>query len=521
MERLIYPVSTANFKKIRENGNVYVDKTRYVYELVSKPGYYFLSRPRRFGKSLLLSTIESFYNAERHLFEGLAIDSLMPQAWERHPVIHLDMSTGVFKEKDSLALYLSAQVMQWERSLGIDEPLPDLSVRFQRVIRTAYEKSGRKVVVLVDEYDSPLSSVIDRKELFDVYREELHGFYSVLKAADRYMEFCMLTGVTRFGKVSVFSGLNNLQDISIVDRFAGICGITKAELLEYFKQGVEELAEANRWSPEEALEKLRYNYDGYHFSGALLDVYNPFSVLNALSNSDIRDYWCESGVPTLLAKTLYDLDYDFEEMNGCRAYLGELGNLSSYKMNPVPLFYQCGYLSIRAYEKEDDEAIYTLGFPNREVERGIMRNILEYYTEDTNDTKMVVADLRQSLRKGEPERFVKIMKAYLSGIPGKIRTRIDKFENYYHTVFYCISSLIGLNLDVEFGTARGFIDMQVKTPDYIYIMEFKVNGTASDAICQIEEKGYADQYANDSRRLFKVGIGFSKKTHTVESYVIK
>ena len=370
MDMLKYPVDTASFQRIREEGYLYVDKTEYVYQLVRSGTFYFLGRPRRFGKSLLLSTLAAYFEGRRDLFHGLAIDRLQPEPWEEYPVLRLDLSAEAFTSGESVGHILDDALSVWEERFGIKQPGPTPSVRFKNVIRKAAESSGKRVVVLIDEYDSPLSSAIDNKELFELYREQLHGFYAVLKAMEDHIRFCILTGVTRFGKVSVFSGLNNLRDITMENEFAGICGITKAELHSYFSEGIEKLAKEEDWSVEETYSELKRMYDGYHFSRCMLDIYNPYSVLNALMKRMIGSYWCASGVPTLLAKAIKSGDFDLQHLSDQSVSQEKLENLSAYQNDAVALFYQTGYLTIKDYDRED--RTYTLGYPNREVESIIL-----------------------------------------------------------------------------------------------------------------------------------------------------
>ncbi|MDE5881342.1 MAG: ATP-binding protein, partial [Muribaculaceae bacterium] len=341
---------------------------------------------------------------------------------------------------------------------------------------------------------------------------------SVLKKTEKHIQFCMLTGVTKFGKVSVFSGLNNLRDISLENKYAAICGITEDELHRYFIAGIEDLADAEGWNVEETLDRLKFNYDGYHFSKSLLDVYNPYSVMNALAKEEIADYWCASGMPTLLSKSLRNIDYNLERLNGIMVSNQMLGNLSVYQTEPVALFYQTGYLTIKSYDRSTN--LFTLGYPNREVERGILGDILKLYVPDYGDVNVAITLMRESLKRGEPDKFIDQLKAFLAGIPSKLRTRIAQYENYYHTIFYCIASLIGLDVSVEYNTSEGFIDLLIRTSRYIYIIELKINGNAESAIQQIVDKHYTHPFTTDPRHLYKIGIGFSKETHNIDSFII-
>lgn len=519
MKEQSYPVSMASFETIRERGFVYVDKTEYVHRLVSDGVFYFLGRPRRFGKSLLLSTIKAYFEGKRELFKGLAIDSLQAGEWKRYPVLHLNLSGKAYIDSGSLTSHLAMYLDDWERNFNIEKRQDSAEGRFTEIIKGLSESLGTKVVILIDEYDSPLSAAIDKPELFELYRDQLHGFYSVLKAMEDHIQFCMLTGVTKFGKVSVFSGLNNLKDITFNNRYAGVCGITESELHGCLAPGVARLAEEEGWDTDEAFRQLKFYYDGYHFSRNLLDVYNPYSVLNALSDCEIRLFWCNTGLPSLLTRLLRDSDYDLARLTSERITEMRLDSLSVYNPDEVSLFFQTGYLTIKDYDRSTRS--YRLGYPNREVEMGILSNILGMYVPERRDAMLNVDEMRVSLEMGNPEQFIAELRAYLSGIPSKLRARVGEYENYYHTVFYCILSLIGLDIDVEYNTSEGFIDAVVKTRDYIYVIELKLNGTAEDAMRQIEDKHYASPFATDARRLYRVGIGFSKATATVDSYEIE
>ncbi len=518
MEAQKYPVSTADFERIRTENYLYVDKTEYIHSLVTRGVFYFLSRPRRFGKSLLQSTLAAYFSGQRELFKGLAIDRLQPEPWETYPVLRLDLSGKAYTDKASLTSLLDMQLQGWELKYGIKDTRKTVDERFTVLLHRITELTGKKVVILIDEYDSPLSETIGNKELQESYREQLHGFYSVLKREERNIQFCMLTGVTKFGKVSVFSGLNNLNDITFDNQYAGICGITEKELRTYFTPGIERLAEAENCSMEEAFNQLKFYYDGYHFTKSLLDIYNPFSVLKALDRCEIEDYWCITGMPTLLSKSLRDIDFNIEELKEIGVTQSMLGDVSVYKTDPIPLFYQTGYLTIKDYDQE--AKIYTLRYPNREVERGILNNILRLYIPSMTTTEGSIVLMRRDLCNGKPEQFVARLKAYLAGIPSKLRTHVSQYENYYHTIFYCIMSLIGLNVKVEYNTSSGFIDVVIETKDYIYIIELKVNGSAAVAMRQIEKKQYAAPFAMDPRKLFKVALGFSKKTASITSSII-
>ena len=515
-KKILYPIDTANFQYVRENELVYVDKTQYVDALVkTKAKYYFLARPRRFGKSLFLDTLAEFFKGNRSLFKGLAIDTLIPEEWESYPVLRFNLTGKDFAEPDSLKNHLSYQLQALEEEFGLEHSPKDFEGMFDHLIRRIKKETGKNVVLLIDEYDAPLSSSIDRPELQEIYRSQLHGFYSVLKSAEAHIRFCFLTGVTRYGKVSVFSGLNNLNDITFNDEYAGICGITESELHEYYDPGVELLADTLDSTKEEIYEKLKFNYDGYHFSRSLLDVYNPYSINHVFSKKEFEDYWCQSGVPTILSKSLLQNDFDVSKLNGIKVDKSELSDLSMFAMNPIPLFYQTGYLTLKSYDQRRQR--YTLGYPNREVESSILNNVLSIYLPSANNKKGFIYDMEDALEAGDTEQFIKVMKAFLADIPNQLHKYVAKYENYYHTIFYCLTKLMGLDVQAEYGTSEGFIDMLVKTADHIYIIELKLNGTADDAMRQIEEKHYAAPFSADPRKLVMIGFGFSTETHNITS----
>lgn len=519
-KEILYPIDTASFRKIREESLVYVDKTAYIHAMLkSKVTYFFLARPRRFGKSLFLDTLAEYFSGNRELFRGLAIDMLEPEEWETYPVIRLNMSGKTFTLEEDLKKKVESQLASIELQLGLPSIPWDFEDRFEHLIQNAAKKYGKKTVILIDEYDAPLSSTVDNTELQALYREQLHGLYSVLKNSEAHIRFCILTGVTRYGKVSVFSGLNNLNDITFDDEYAAICGISEKELHEYYDDGIDALGAKLDASAEEVYKKLKDEYDGYHFSASMLDVYNPYSINHVFAKKKFEAYWCRSGVPTILSKSLMQNDFNVEKLNGKKVSESELIHLSIFNVNPVSLFYQTGYLTIKAYENRRKR--YTLGYPNREVETAIMLDILKVYTHASDDRQGTVYDLEDALEDGNPQEFVSILSSFLADIPSQLHRYVARYENYYHTIFYCLTTLMGLDVDAEYSTSEGFIDMLVKTSGFIYIIELKVNGTAEDAMTQIEEKHYAAPFASDPRRLVKIGLGFSTATHTISSFLIR
>lgn len=504
----------ADFEEIRSEGYMYADKTRYVYDLVSEGKYYFLSRPRRFGKSLLLNTLDAFFHGKRNLFKGLAIDELKPEPWESFPVLRLNLSGVSYDNPQALDNYLGNCISKLEIEYGIEKITDSVSDRFYFLIEGISKVKKQKIVILVDEYDAPLTDTVNNQKLQEIYRNRLHSFYTVLKKSEEYIRFCMLTGVTRYGKLSIFSGLNNLNDISFDDAFAGICGITEEELHSFYEEGIKELAVAKQWSVEEAYVKLKKYYDGYHFSESMLDVYNPYSLNYVLYKKSIRNYWCESGNPSILSRLLLKNDLNIDNLEDKKVNISFLSHLSADSVDPIVLLYQTGYLTLKSYDEEEE--IYTLGYPNLEVEKGLLSNLLKTYTDQKGKSENVINDLRTALKEGETDKFIKILNSFLTDIPSKLKTRVGRYENYYHTILYCIFKLIGLNTEAEYNTSEGFIDMVIKTNKFIYIIELKTNGTAVEALDQIERKHYAHPFESDSRKLIKMGLEFSKTTHQVK-----
>lgn len=461
--------------------------------------------------------LESFFKGERDLFSGLDIDRLMPGPWETHPVIHLDLSGENYKDESVLEMKLNSFLERHESHLDIHHSDTTISDRFRNIVRTLHESTGRRVVVLIDEYDNPLTSTIGNPVIHERLRSTLYGFYSSLKSIDAHLHFCMLTGVTKYGHLSVFSGLNNLLDITFLNEFAGICGVTEEELHTQLSEGVDRLAVAEGINTDQAYNLLKKWYDGYHFSKSLLDVYNPFSLMNALARMEVSDYWFQTGTPTILVKLLQSQSMDISRLNGAKASSEMLGNISKLNINAVALFYQTGYLTIKDYDRSS--RLFRLGYPNKEVESGLMLSIMNAYGQ-INDSAVLIAELKEYLENGESEEFVRSLKTFFANIPFDLRRNIEKFENYYHTIFYVLLRLLGMDVDAEYHTSEGSIDIVIKTIRYIYIIELKINGTATDAITQINDRAYATPFCSDHRKMIKIDIGFAEKSHTIDSYII-
>ncbi len=509
------PVGVQTFEDIRNGNFLYVDKTAMVWEMahIGKP--YFLSRPRRFGKSLLLSTFKSYFEGRKDLFEGLAIEKLETD-WAKHPVLHLDLNAEKFDSVERLEILLNFYLTQWEAIYGKGDGEGSPSTRFAGIIRRACEQTGKQVVVLVDEYDKPLTQNLLNAELMDSFRRTLKGFYGVLKSADPYLRFVLLTGVTKFSQVSVFSDLNHLKDISMVSAYATVCGITREELVQTFTPEIDRLSQTMNLPVDETIDTLKSQYDGYHFCEDAPGMFNPFSLLNAFQDLKLNDYWFQTGTPTYLVDLLRQSDYDLRLLvDGVQ--MGVLG-FAEYRAdprNPIPMIYQSGYLTIKDHDKEFD--IYTLGFPNNEVQNGFLRFLVPYCSQVTTDeTDFHIQRFVQDLRAGRVSGFMERLQAFFADFPYELN---DKTERHYQVIFYLVFKLMGQFSEVEVHSAKGRADAVVKTKDYIYVFEFKLNGTAEEALRQIDEKGYLLPYTVDGRTLVKVGVEFDKNERNIGRYL--
>ena len=512
-----YPIGIQSFEKLRANGYVYVDKTALVYQMTRDMSVYFLSRPRRFGKSLLVSTLESYFLGKKELFKGLALDQLETE-WKAYPVLHLDLNAQNYVNEKALREELDKHLVIWERAYGmtIDKSLSP-ETRFYNVIRTAYKQTGERVVVLVDEYDKPLLSTIDNETLHEAYRGTLKAFFSVLKSMDDYIRFVFITGVSKFSHVSIFSDLNNPKDISMDSRYVDICGISENELRAYFDTSICELADANDMAYEEVCEQLRKQYDGYHFCENSVGIYNPFSLLNTFDKGVFNDYWFATGTPTFLVKLLQSKNYKLGDLEGKKVMSDVLSTPDTTTSNPIPVLCQSGYLTIKGYDR--DMRIYTLGYPNEEVERGFLNFLLPYYTPIDNDDKAsFLSDFVMAVHEGRPEDFLQLMQTMLAWRDYRIAGDAEK---YFQNTFYLIFQLLGFNVQVEQATSQGRIDLTIQTKDYVYIVELKLDKTAEEALAQIKEKGYARPFQGDGRKKFLIGVNFSSETRTIEKWVIE
>ena len=524
-----YPIGMQSFERIREGGFVYIDKTAMLYDLVSTGSIYFLSRPRRFGKSLLISTLENYFLGRKELFRGLAIDSLEKE-WAEYPVFHLDFNGINFKKSDALEMTLNKFLEDGEKRYNINPDTSEPGIRFNEILESAHEKTGRRAVVLIDEYDMPLLEVMntgipspvvegDVKTLEDYNRNILKGFYSVFKLADKHLRFVLLTGVTKFSQVSVFSGFNQPDDISYDGRYDALCGITKDELLTVFKEQIKDLGKANGMNDEETIAELKRKYDGYHFSENMLDVFNPFSLLNCLQKGRFKDYWFSTGTPTYLMRLLSDNNENVNELVGKYYPAPEFVDYKATKQRPLPMLYQSGYLTIKGYNRRRNT--YLLDFPNEEVRSGMTSALAGDYFGSESRTSTWLDDVSDSLEAGDLDKFKLQLTAFLANISYRFQRKQDAMEceRHFQYTFYLIMTLLGkYNTYIEKETSQGRIDCILECPEYVYIFEFKLNSTAEVALKQIEEKDYALPYAADARKIFKVGISFSSETGTVNDF---
>ena len=514
-----YPIGEQSFESLRKGDFLYVDKTMYVDKIVNGSKYYFLGRPRRFGKSLFLSTLKAFFEGKRELFKGLYADS-MEWDWEPYPVIYLDLNNQQFKDDSdfsNLDIIVDETLKVIEQRWGIVPTQKDLSARFASLIRQVSEKSGKGVVILVDEYDKPLVNNLNQSERFETYRNKLAALYSNFKSSADYIRLVFLTGVSRFGKLSVFSGLNNISDISFTRQFAGICGISEEELTENFQEGIKALAEENERTLEEEILELKRWYDGYHFSSYIIDIYNPFSILQVMAYQKYSNYWISSGNSTLLAEQLKRTKADLEYLINARCDQTVLEGLDIDNISPLALLYQTGYLTIKKYDPKRD--IYHLGIPNEEVKQGFFEQLLPYYTSITKDNAHVfIFDLIDEMEEGRTDDFMKRLQSLFAGFGHDLK--FDEERNVQNAMLL-IFSLVGMHVEAEVRNSDGRIDILVRTTDYVYIMELKYDKSAREALDQIERKEYALPWAVDSRTVIEIGINYSTEKRRIDDWIQK
>ena len=515
----LYPVGIQTFERIRKENKLYIDKTEYIYRMTHSGGcYFFLSRPRRFGKSLLVSTFESYFSGKKELFEGLDIEKL-EQEWMEYPVLHFDMSGGKHMEKEQLEDYLSNRLEAEERKWGTTHSKRGVNDRLTELITTAYEISGKQVVVLIDEYDAPMLDVAHERKTLDELRNVMRNFYSPLKMCEPMLRFVFLTGITKFSQVSIFSELNNIKNISLDDEYAGVCGITKEELLTQMSEDIDVLAEALEMTREETIAKLKENYDGYHFSPASPDVFNPYSLLNCFDDKNFGAYWFSSGTPTYLINML-------RKFKVLPAKIGRLLARSSAFDAPTenlktitPLLYQSGYITIKGYDKMSQ--LFTLDLPNKEIKVGLFESLLPYYLEGmyAEEGDVAIAQMSVLIRQGDMDGALRLLQEFLGTVPYCNNTN---YEGHYQQVLFIIFTLLThFVVDVEVHTPNGRVDVVMETEDTLYLIELKLNKSAQAAMQQINLKQYDQRFARCGKPIVKVGVNFDAKKGNIEDWTIE
>ena len=516
------PIGVQSFEKLREMQCVYVDKTEYVYHLVHRVTPFFLSRPRRFGKSLLLSTLRAYWEGKKELFQGLAIEKLEEgnaAAWKKHPVFYFDFNGANYQE-ETIEKVLINHLNRWEEKYHVTVRSETLGGRFQNLLIAAMKETGLRCVVLVDEYDKPLLDLIDNPELQEHNKAVFKGFFSNLKSCDDYIRFVFITGVTKFHKVSIFSDLNQLKDISLNEDFSGICGITEQELRKYFIPEIKAMSEKRKLDENKCLQMLKKQYDGYRFHQDGVEIYNPYSLLNAFCDKEFGAYWFETGTPTFLVKQLKTMAFEVSKFSDGTLYANAsmLKDYSAENPNPIPLLYQTGYLTIKEYDSVSQE--YTLAFPNKEVEYGFLESLMTEYIPDCNaGFGTDIFTLRRYVEHGELENIRKVLTALFAGISYSPSGAV--FEHYFQTVIYLVFTLLGKFALCEMHTAEGRIDCKVETAKFIYLFEFKRDESADKALQQIEDKNYAFPFAADHRKLYKIGVSFSSENRELADWKVK
>ena len=525
------PIGIQSFKVLRNDRYLYADKTKYLFQLVTSGRVYFLSRPRRFGKSLFLSTLAAYFLGQKELFKGLYLEKAEAEqaaqenrsVWQEYPVLYLDFNTGNYGASDDLTINLNNHLCKWEELYGSKPSEQNFPLRFAGLLERAYQQTGKQVVILVDEYDKPLLQTMGvNEELNEKYRNTLKAFYSVIKTCDQYIRFAFLTGVTKFSKISIFSDLNNLNDISLLPKYAGICGISQSELESTFAPEIEALAQANELTYDETLKQLKQNYDGYCFARASENMYNPFSLLRVFDGQIFQSYWFSTGTPTFLVNYLKEAHYYIPDLNE-NVELDEDG-LQTYRAIPedtLPILFQAGYLTIKEYIK--DVRLYRLGFPNDEVRYGFLHNLLPAYSDiPFGQTGVWIGRFVQDIRKGKVDCFMERMQALIAGIPYDNFTEknLKLREQNYQTAVYLVFALMGQFVQTEVQCSTGRADAVVITADTVYIFEFKLfsNGSAEDAVNQIKENNYTAKYKKDGKKIVLIGAGFDEKTKTIKDW---
>ncbi|MDE5662826.1 MAG: ATP-binding protein [Muribaculaceae bacterium] len=516
---LKYPVGIQTFSEIIDENYIYVDKTELLYQLVNSYKYVFLSRPRRFGKTLFASTLEEYFSGNRQLFKGLKLDRLETD-WVKHPVLRMDLSGVNYEKPGALSAIITHQFAIWEKLYPTDTPADSdipWGLRFEMIIRQAYRTTGKKVVVIIDEYDKPILDVIHLEDSRNLHMADLREFYSVLKKSDACLKFVFITGITKFGQLSVFSGLNNLADISFHRRYNAICGITQQEMQEVFGPSVAEFAEVNNMEESQVWDAFKANFDGYHFCANGADIYNPFSVLSAFAAQSIDDYWFESGTPRFLVKLMRRDEFHLGSLEGLRRTKRGLTDLIDLSGDYVALLYQSGYLTLKGYDPTTEE--YLLGFPNKEVSKGFWDTLAkEYFDNRFERENFSVLAMARFLRKGKIEDFLATLKSLLASVSSKSE---PNKELHFQNMLVIIVRMLTMEVDAEIESAMGRCDVRILTNDYIYIIECKIDSTPEVALNQIKQRGYATPYLSDHREKILVGLDFSTISRTISAYRIE
>ncbi len=511
-----YPIGIQTFSEIRGKNYLYIDKTGYVYRMThSASKYMFLSRPRRFGKSLLTSTIHAYFEGRKDLFKGLAMERLETE-WTEYPVLHFDMSTAKHVDKETLVLELERKLLQYEALYGRNEGDVTPNQRLMGLIQRACEQTGRQVVVLIDEYDAPLLDVVHEEKDLPVLRNVMRNFYSPLKACDPYLRYVFLTGITKFSQLSIFSELNNIENISMDEPYAAICGITQEEMETQMSEDLDFLASRLETTREQTLERLKDNYDGYHFTWPSPDIYNPFSLLTAFSKGKIDSYWFGSGTPTYLIEMLRKFGVEPSRIGGMEAMAADFDAPTERIESITPLLYQSGYVTIKDYNKETE--LYTLDLPNREIRIGLLRSLLPYYVQGEGLSNTMVAKMYGCILHDDMDGALRLLQDFLSTVPYCERTDT---EGHYQQVFYIIFSLLGYYVDVEVRTPRGRVDMVMRTRTRLYVMELKLDQSADAAMRQIDLKDYPARFALCGLPVVKVAVNFDSDKRTLKDWRIE
>lgn len=515
------PIGIQDFEKLRDEGYLYVDKSEYIYRLVHFGKHYFLSRPRRFGKSLFLSTLRAYWEGHAELFEGLKIVELEKgnrDAWKHYPVFYFDFNKKNFQRTTALEEVLAEHLRGWEAIYGAEDADKPLEERFRSLLVKAHEQTGLDCVVLVDEYDKPLLEALPDSEIEEHNKAVFKGFFSTLKSYDHYLQFVFLTGVTKFSKVSIFSDLNHLNDISMNADFSGICGITQEELENNFAPEIEFLAASNSFTRAECLAELKRMYDGYHFSKQSEGIYNPFSLINAFYEKDFQCYWFETGTPTFLIKKLNQIHFDARQFSTNAVYASdrELRDFRADSSNPVPLMYQTGYLTIQDYDRRRER--YALGYPNDEVKYAFIESLAPSYLHDTNGNGIDIFTFDDYIESGKLDGIRDIFISLFARLPYSADN--SPKERDFQNVIYIVFTLLGKYVHVELHSAKGRADCVVETENFVYIFEFKRDASAGEALAQIESSGYAAPYTADSRSLYKIGVNFNSETRNLDGWEV-